>query len=202
MGRPLTEFVPPEDDSAGVRQARLDRSTARVLGAAVAVLATATVVVGQSTSALRTSGTATANEFSSGRISLEDDDQGRSLVSLENMAPGRPVSRCLSITYTGSVLPVQLSMAAEISGDVAPFVDVEVAHGISGGFDSCAGFEATGVVFSGTLADLDRRGSLDVGRFRSEGEERSFRFTFDLIDVAEAADRSGSVDFVWEAVPE
>lgn len=201
MARSLNDFVERKPDQEAVRQRRLDSSTGRIIGAAIAVLITATVVVGNSTNALQSDGTGTSNELATGRVSLEDDDRGRSLVTLENMAPGRPQSRCLTVEYTGTILPVALSMAVETSGDVAEFVTVRVERGLEGSFESCDGFSPTAELFDGTLATLADEDAVAAGVFRTDAQAASFRFTFDLLDVAEAADRSGSVDFVWEAVP-
>lgn len=202
MSRSLGEFVgrPDEPSAVSSERGRIDRVTARALAAAISSLAIATLVVTQSVKGLQVEGTAASNQFESGTITLVDDDQGRSLIGLENMAPGRPVSRCIEVTYTGSVLPVDLTLAAIGKGDIAPFIDVVVEDGSGGGFDDCVGFESEELIYEGVLADLERT-PLDLGRIRNTGESLSFRFTFDLRDDADAVGRVGSVDFIWEAEP-
>jgi hypothetical protein len=202
MARPLAQFLqatasPVEAES----RRRLDQSTARALAAAVAALAIATIVVGQSSRALNPEGTAAANSFESGTVALVDDDEGRSLVDLDNMAPGRPSERCITVTYAGTILPVDVTIAAETTGDVAPYLLVEVERGSAGRYGDCAAFVADESIFDGRMSDLAWGDPLAVGTLRNEGDEVSFRFTFDLADEADAAGRSGSVDFVWEAVP-
>ncbi len=189
-----------QDDAAQKLRGRVDRSTAQAVAAAVAALAVATLVVGASTHALVTEGTGNSLDLQSGTIMLVDDDEGHSLVDLGNMAPGRPVTECINIAYTGSVLPVALTMVADTEGDIAEFIEIDVETGSNGGFGSCDGFQSDDTIFNGRLDALDEEG-LDLGEIRSDNEKISFRFTFDLADTAEAAGRSGTASFVWEAVP-
>lgn len=200
MARSLSDFHDaPGAPTESVRQ-RIDRSTARALGAAVASLAVATFVVSTSTSALDPGGTVAGNSFESGTVELSDDDGGRSLVRLDRMAPGRAVEECITITYDGTVLPVEVTLAARIDGDIASYVLATIERGAGGEYGSCAGFEPDERVFAGRLADLGE-GTVPLLLVRNEGESVSFRFRFELADESDAAGRSGSVDFVWEAVP-
>lgn len=182
-----------------VRQ-RVDRSTASAVAAAVAALAVATLVVSTSSRALVSVSASNGTDLKAGTITITDDDRGRSLVDLGNMAPGRPVTQCINIAYTGSILPVELTMTTEVEGDIAEFVDVDVETGFDGGFGACDGFRSDGSIFDGRL-DAMVEPDLSLGDIRIDGEQRSFRFTFDLADDAAAAGRSGTVDFVWEAEP-
>ena len=201
MARSLREYdtcgVEPEETA----RERIDRTTARALAAAVASLAVATFVVGTSTNALDPGGTVAGSSLESGTVSLRDDDGGRSLVQLENMAPRRPVERCITVTYDGTVLPVDVTLTARTDGDIADYVLATIERGDAGGYDSCDEFEPTEQVFSGRLGDIAEGEPLGLGAMRYQGEDISFRFTFELADEADAAGRSGSVDFVWEAVP-
>lgn len=181
---------------------RVDRSTARALAAAIASLVIATLVVSGSTQALHPEGTASSNELQAGSITLVDDDLGRSLVELDNMAPGRPSQQCISVGYAGTVLPVSLTLSATSQGDIAEYVLVTIERGSAASFGSCDGFLADGAAaFSGRVGDLVVGEPVPVGTMRNEGQSISFRFTFDLADEAAAEGRAGSVDFVWEAVP-
>lgn len=201
MARSLTQFDAHIAEPAAIARERIDRTTARALAAAVASLAVATFVVGTSTNALDPGGTVAGNSFESGTVSLRDDDGGRSLVQLENMAPRRPIERCITITYDGTVLPVDVTLGARIDGDIAGYVLATIERGDAGGFDACSEFEAEEMVFDGRLGDLADGDPLALGAMRFQGETISFRFTFELADEAAAAGRSGSIDFVWEAVP-
>ena len=201
MARPLSRFDDRVSAPADTARERIDRTTARALAAAVASLAVATFVVGTSTNALDPGGTVAGNSFESGTVSLRDDDGGRSLVQLENMAPRRPIERCITITYDGTVLPVDVTLAARTDGDIADFVVANIERGTAGGYDSCDEFEASEHVYEGRLGDLADGLPIALGAMRFQGESIAFRFTFELADEAAAAGRSGSIDFVWEAVP-
>jgi hypothetical protein len=183
------------------RRQRIDRSTARALAAAISSLAIATLVVTQSSRALYPEGTVAANQFESGTVSLVDDDRGRSLVSLDNMAPNRPVQQCITVTYDGTILPVAIRIAASASGYVADYLLVDIERGTGGAFGACDGFEPEAEVFAGRLAEFVGDDGVELGVLRNEGDSMSFRFTFDLADENDAAGRSGSIDFVWEAAP-
>lgn len=201
MARPLDHVRSEVNVVEVTSRRRLDRATVRALGSALAALAIATVVVTESTTALHPEGTASTNRFEAGTVTLVDDDQGRALLDLQDMAPGRPIERCIDVEYGGTVLPVEVTLAVESTGDIADYVRIRVEQGTGGGFDSCDGFVGAQVVHDGTLGELDRAGALDVGTIRNAAASISFRFTLDLVDDAAAAGRSGSVDFVWEAVP-
>lgn len=202
MARPLDSFRATDDGTASAGSRRgSDRSTARALASAIAALAVATVVVSQSTSALDPVGTASTNRFDSGTVSLVDNDSGRSLVDVTNMAPGRPVEACITVTYAGSILPVDVTLSAETKGDVADFLDLRVERGRASDFGTCDGFVADDEVFAGRVGELADGPAPSAGTLRSEGESIGFRFTFELADDADAAGRTGSLDLVWEAVP-
>lgn len=202
MARPLASAETRDDTTttAAQRRRRIDRSTARALAAALSALAVSAVVVGTSSSALVRHGTGVSSDITTGVITLADDDDGRSLVELRSMAPGRPVTQCLEVSYTGSVVPVDLTLRADSDGDIGPWVTVDVARGRDGGFDDCAGFVHEHDVFTGTLAELTED-TLAVGSFSNLGESMTFRVRFDLADHEDAAGRVGTIDFVWEAAP-
>lgn len=200
MARDLTAFEEAAASSATTnRRRRTDRSTAQALAAALSALAVATLVVNSSSSALDQSGTAVSSDIETGTITLSDDDGGRSLVDLQAMAPGRPKSECINIAYTGTVLPVDVTLAVETFGDIADYVDMTVERGVSGGFGACDLFQSVEVVSQSRLAELSD--GVEVGQFSNEGDSMTFRVTFELIDSAAAAGRAGTVDFVWEALP-
>ncbi len=180
---------------------RLDRSAARAIAAAISSLLITTLVVSSSVSALEPDGTIAGSTVQAGTISLVDDDEGRSLVNLSNMAPGRPVVECIRVEYTGSILPVDLSVAATADGPLAEFLWVEAELGIGGGFGSCDGFQPERVVMSDTLGDIADRDALTVASFVNTGDDVVFRFRFEILDDGRAVGAATAADFVWEVVP-
>ncbi len=189
----------PKDTGAQDRQ--IARSTARAFAAAAAALLVSTLVVARSDNALTSEGTGNGNSFEAGTISLADDDQGRSLFDLSDMAPGRPSTQCITVGYQGSVLPVDVGMLAEAQGELADYLTLTVEQGSGGNFDSCQGFVAASELYDGTLGGLADQGWSPVDRILNDGTELSFRFTFDIADDAKAIGASASASIIWEAVP-
>ncbi len=179
----------------------VDRSAARALAAAISSLIISTLVVSQSAQALDPEGTIGANAVAAGTVNLVDDDQGRSLVNLTDMAPGRPVEECIVVTYEGTVLPVDISLAATTIGPLADYLWVDAELGSGGGYGSCDGFVASEVAFSGSVTDFAQTDPLRVAKLRNQGDGLAFRFRFDVLDDAGAIGQAASVDFVWEATP-
>lgn len=180
---------------------RLDRAAARAFAAAISSLIIATLVVSQSADALDPEGTVAGNSFEAGTIALTDDDQGRSLLSLTDMAPDRPTERCINVVYEGTILPADISLAATTTGVLADFLAVDIEAGSGGGFETCDGFAPGETIYEGTVGDLAAAEPMLVAIARNVGDEISFRFRFVLLDDARAVGQSASLDFVWEAVP-
>lgn len=196
----LTEFA--VEDNHGER--RLARSTARAFAAAVSVLLITTLVIDRSTKAVVGEGTVSASSLDAGTLRLFDDDGGQSLFDLGAMVPGRKEERCLTVTYDGDILPVDLALGASSNGELGEFLDISVERGTGGSFDSCDGFVGEELVFAGTLTDFaDATGaeSLAVGVIRNQSDAVSFKFEFDLQDSSDAMGLSSTVDFSWQVTP-
>jgi hypothetical protein len=183
---------------------RLARSAARAFAAALSVLLVSTLVIDHSTAAFGGSATEVGNSFEAGTIELTDDDAGQSLFRLDDMAPGRPAVRCIDIIYKGSILPADLALAAEATGELTPFLDVVIERGTGGTFESCDGFRRSALVFEGTLAELADRTEnepLSVATVLSSDERVSFRFRFELADDQQVVGKTAVSTFLWDAVP-
>ncbi|MEE9416887.1 MAG: hypothetical protein V3V01_16520 [Acidimicrobiales bacterium] len=199
MPQPLMEKPSAGPDK--VQERRLARSTARAFAAAISALLISALVVNRSSTALQAEGTVAGTTFSSGTIELVDDDQGRSLFDLSDMAPGRPAQRCLEIEYQGSILPVDLTLIGEFNGPLARFLDATIEQGSGGNFDSCNNFQASEEIFHGTLEELATLGRIDLGPIINTGDQREFRITFDLADEQAALGLEASASLIWEASP-
>ena len=84
---------------------RVDHSTARAFAAALSALAISSLVVTTSSNVLNSEGTIASSHIEAGTISIDDDDEGRSLIELTNMAPGRPEEQCIQVIYEGTIVP-------------------------------------------------------------------------------------------------
>lgn len=181
---------------------RVDHSTARAFAAALSALAISTLVVTTTSNALQPDGTIAANHLEAGTISITDDDGGRSLVELTNMAPGRENEQCIRVIYEGSVVPVTLTLAATTTGELPPHVMMGIERGTGAGYDTCENFVATDSVFTGRLSTLAEVSPMPLGRLLNQGESVSFRFTFELADEEAAIGKAAATDFIWEVTPE
>lgn len=202
MTRPLRDFRDkPDHTEQAQRDNWLTRATARAFAAAVSSLLIATLVVNRSNEALATDGTAAGSIVSSGTISLDDDDAGRALFDFSDMAPGRPIVRCIEIEYSGTITPVDLSLVAESTGELSRYLDLTLESGTGAGFESCDGFEPRIDVYQGTLGALAEGGRIDLGGFVNSGQRRTYRITVSIQDVQEALGKSATADFIWEVTP-
>jgi hypothetical protein len=205
MARPLHEIHEVDEAVEAVERAESEswvtRSTARAFAAALSALLVASLVVNRSGEALTTEGTIAGTAVGSGTVSLIDDDEGQALFDLQDMAPGRPVIRCIEVVYEGTILPVDLAVRAEAAGALAGYLDVTIVEGTGGGFETCEGFAATSSVFAGTLAQLHDAGWQPLGPMVNTGDRRTYRITFDVQDRQEALGLATNADFTWEATP-
>ena len=200
MSRPLDEVTQPATAAADGER-RVARSTARAFAAAVSALLISTLVISRSDAALEADGTISSSTASSGTIALTDDDGGRSLFDLRDLAPGRPVEQCVEVVYEGTILPVDLRMLAEAEGALGDFLSTTVETGSGGGFENCEGFESDAALFDGTLADLAAAGEVEVGTLYNTGDRLTFRVRFELEDTNDALGLTTTAGFVWEVTP-
>lgn len=199
MARPLEQMA--SDAPSSTQDRRAARATARAFASAISALLVSTLVIQRSSEALEPDGTVSGTTVASGTVSLVDDDGGRSLFDLANMAPGEQSVQCIVLTYDGSLLPADVTVEAEATGDLAPYLDVVVERGTGGSFDDCTTFDADTTVFDGTLAQLVRSEPIAAGQALNQGDAFTFRFRFALQDVQAALGRSSTLDIVWEAAP-
>jgi len=68
-------------------------------------------------------------------VQLTDDDGDQALFPNSSLVPGRPVSRCLSVSYAGESDAGQVRLAAtDVTGPLAEHLHVQVEVGSGGGF--------------------------------------------------------------------
>ena len=106
-----------------------------------------------------------SNTFAAGSVALATDGTGSVLFNASNMTPGDSLTKCVSVTYSGT-LGADVSMFGTESGSLAADLDVTVTHGLDSGngggvpaspANSCANFRAdsgglNGVIFNSTLS--------------------------------------------------
>jgi hypothetical protein len=153
------------------------------------------------------------NEFSAGTVALADDDAGAALVVLPaNARPGDSSTRCILVSYSGS-LAAQVRLYASVSGGLADHLTLTVTRGsqASPSYPSCTDFAAdsgdygygpNGIVYQGKLSGLPAGwagGIVDPAATWTNGDARSYRYTVTVDDTPAAQGLTASASFYWEA---
>jgi hypothetical protein len=169
--------------------------------------AVALVVVNTTNAAFSASTDNSANNFSAGTVALSDDDAGSLLFNVSGMKPGDTSTKCVNVSYTGS-LPADVKLYGAVGGNgLADYLTttVEVGTGAAGGSSlNCAGFTPESTLHSGTMtafgATNTNYGS-GLGGFAgaTNPSSKSYRITVSLQDDNAAQGKSATATFTWEA---
>ncbi|GAB2604493.1 hypothetical protein Aab01nite_78180 [Paractinoplanes abujensis] len=179
----------------------------RKLGVAVLGAITASAVVWQATdAALSNDVVIPGNTWTSGAVTLTDNDAGRALFDSADLAPGAGTPRCIEVTYTGDVAAeVRLSLTGldEHGQNLGSLLRMRIDLG-SG--SSCAAPGTWTTVGDATLRTLAGNAGwvngLGPGRWQPTGRSaatRPYRFTPVLADDDSAQGGRAGFGFVWEA---
>jgi hypothetical protein len=176
--------------------------------AAVAVGLTSAAFVGTTSNA--------GDSFTTGTVSITDNDAGGSMLALSAAKPGNSDTSCIKVTYTGS-LDSTVRLYAAAASPLAPFLQLTVTRGTdsSPSFDACTNFtsDATnyigsgaGVIYSGLLSAYPATygsGIVDPVSGSPEtwttSEVHSYKFVVSLINNPAAQGLSATATFTWEA---
>jgi hypothetical protein len=98
------------------------------------------------------------NTITAGTVAIADNDAGAAMYSITNAKPGESVSKCIKVTYTGSIdADVHIYTSSTI-GALGQYVDLTITPGSQATptFPSCTGFTADsgGALYTGTLANF------------------------------------------------
>ncbi|MFN8074645.1 MAG: TasA family protein [Kineosporiaceae bacterium] len=171
--------------------------------------------VWHSTEAAFTATTATpSNSWTTGSVTISDDDAGVALfTTATNLKPADTGTKCIKVTYSGTLTPSGIKFYASALADSAPslaayldmVIDVSADNGV-GDFSSCGSFSGTNL-YTGTLANLRTTNSAyasGLGTWTPTGgvtTTRTFRIKYTL--NASAPDtvqgKTASATFTWEA---
>jgi hypothetical protein len=150
-----------------------------------------------------TSTTSNAGDsFSAGTVTITDDDAGVVMFNVSGMRPADAArTRCIKVTYTGSLDAAVRVYASASSGGLEPYLNLTVESGTSSaGFAGCAGFSGS-TIYSGTLSAFPTTfaaGIADGGTWTTSSA-RAYRFTVSVQNNAAAQGRTGTATFTWEA---
>lgn len=147
------------------------------------------------------------NNFSSGTVVLEDDDDGNVAFNLTGMVPGTTATRCINVTYTGSVT-ANVHLYGTVAGTgLASYLDttIDIGTGATGGtgFD-CTGFTGPSNLFTDTMTNFgSTHTNFSNGLAGFDGATnpttRSYRITVALQDDDAAQGLTATATFTWEA---
>jgi len=150
----------------------------------------------------------TANGGSSaaaGTVSLIDDDLGSALLSVTNLKPLDVLTKCITVTYQGTITPavVKLYGAAGGSG-LGSYLTTVVDMGTGGQFGDCTGFVSQSTLFScalSTLTSTNTNYSNGLTAFTAAASPttKTFRFIFTVLDNNLAQGLNVTPTFTWEA---
>jgi hypothetical protein len=150
------------------------------------------------------------NAFETGSLAL-DTDIATAMFDVENMVPGQTETRCVNVTYEGSIADpsgVKLYSAGyDDSGTLGSWLNITIEEGSGATNTACAGFTASGTIRSAvTLAAFDT-GHTDysngVGSWDPSGtpETISYRFVVTLASNTPPEQEGASVTgfgLTWE----
>jgi hypothetical protein len=145
------------------------------------------------------------NAFSTGTVTLTDDDAGSAMFNATNMKPLDTVVQCITVTYSGSITPAAVRLYAGVGGTGADaYLDLTVEDGTGGSFGSCNGFSASSTLFSGTLngfaaAHTNWANGLADWSPATTPSSHTLRFTATLQDNNAAQNLTATAVFTWEA---
>jgi hypothetical protein len=131
------------------------RTSTKVLLTALCVGALGSLAAMGVFGAFSSTTTNAGNTITAGTVAIADNDAGAAMYSLAAAKPGESVSKCIKVTYTGSLdADVHIYTTSTI-GSLGQYVDLTITPGTqaTSTFPSCTGFtaDASGAIYTGTL---------------------------------------------------
>lgn len=191
------------------------KTTTKVLLTALCVGALGSLAAMGVFGAFSSTTTNAGNTITAGTVAIADNDAGAAMYSITNAKPGESVSKCIKVTYTGSLdADVHIYTSSTI-GALGQYVDLTITPGsqTTPTFPSCTGFVADsgGALYTGTLANFATtknsyaNGVVDypgTGTKWAANESVVYQVTATLQSSAPEAAQgatTGAHTFTWEA---
>lgn len=191
------------------------KTTTKVLLTALCVGALGSLAAMGVFGAFSSTTTNAGNTITAGTVSIADNDAGAAMYSISNAKPGESVSKCIKVTYTGSLdADVHIYTTSTI-GALGQYVELTITPGTqtTPSFPSCTGFVADsgGALYTGTLANFATaknsyaNGVVDypgTGTKWAANESVIYQVTATLQSSAPEAAQgatTGAHTFTWEA---
>jgi hypothetical protein len=154
------------------------------------------------------------DEVTAGTVSIGNNSAGQSMFSITGAHPGDSWTRCVRVTYTGSLpADVHLSLGGT-PGPLVLYLNVKIEQGTASGSDTfpqCTTFNAISTLFDGSAASAGQSSGYAGGLVTdpagvpgawTTGSTTVFRMTGTLSPDAPNSDQAqstGSLTLVWEA---
>ena len=177
---------------------------------ALSFILVALLVVTSSRAAFVAQNDNTANTVTAASIALGDNDGEAAMFAISGLAPGTVESRCIQVTYTGTINPTEVKLyiaAALPANDLSDYLNLTVDVGAATGqtFPSCTGFTSTATIYTGDLLgfatahpDYATTPLATTWDPVATGEARTFRFRVSVQDDSAAQGKSTTFGFSWE----
>jgi hypothetical protein len=197
-------------------QATRSRIVPAAASGLVALVLVSALVVRTSQAAFVDTTSNTGNGFAAGDVNL-DDDATTAMFSVSGLAPGDTVTRCIRVTYTGSVSSPTVRLYSggytDVPGPAAgstglsTYLSLSVEEGAGGTSADCSGFTAASTAVSGVTLAGFAAGRTDFATGAGAWEpatspaSRTYRFTVQLAEATPNAEQGAGVSnaaFVWE----
>ncbi len=191
------------------------RRVAGLAAAPVAILAAGALVWNASSAAFTASTRNAGNSWSTGQVTLTDDDKGAAGFTVTGLVPGQTGSKCLvvksSSTVPGEVRSYVQNLSASAQG-LQDHIMFKVEKGTGGSFNDCTGFQADPGALPAasltTLSQVNKDYATGGGSWTTSGtpgETKTYKGTWSFdttgmtqqqIDALQGA--TVSMDMVWE----
>ena len=153
------------------------------------------------------------NELTAGTVAISDNDGGAAMFNVRGARPNDSWTRCIKVTYTGS-LPADVKLyTRDVIGPLAEYLNLQIIQGQQANpvFPGCTGFtaDATGTLFDGPIGS-PTPGNWDSGlpvvpsghTSWQTGDTLVFKMTMTLDPATPdtlQASSTGTLTSVWES---
>lgn len=178
-------------------------SITRLAAVGAALLMLTVLTISRSQAAFTATTDNTSNSFSTGTVSITDDDSGSTMFTVTNMQPNTAVVECIEVDYTGSVFPTTVKLHGVTTGTLDTYLNTQIELGTGGGYGDCASFVTGSTLFTNTLENFgathtNYANGLTVYTPTIGSTNRTLRFTVTLQDNNSAQGLSSTAAFTFE----
>ena len=146
-----------------------------------------------------------ASTWGGGSVILNNDSTGTALFTVPAAKPGDTGTKCITVTYSGTLAANVKEYVSASSGTLGQYIDLTIERGTGGSSASCTGFVAEATDYApGTLGAFQTARtnfSNGVGTWAPAGgtSSKTYRITYTIQNNNAAQGLSASATFMWEA---